>query len=138
MWYPLARAALFRLDPETAHHFTLNSLALAEKAGLLGVLPAVPEQPVELLGLTFRNPVGLSAGLDKNGDYIDALAPNSAFLLANPTAVPLYHANGHDVHAWTVDAPAQIDLLLAMGVDGIFTDRPDTLKDVLVERGLWS
>lgn len=74
MWYPLARAALFRLDPETAHHVTLDNLARAERAGLLNLWPAVPEQPVELLGLTFRNPVGLSAGLDKNGDYIDALA----------------------------------------------------------------
>lgn len=74
MLYPLARAALFQLDPETAHHFTLNNLARAERLGLLKCLPKVPDQPVELLGLTFRNPVGLSAGLDKNGDYIDALA----------------------------------------------------------------
>ena len=74
MLYPLARAALFQLDPETAHHFALNNLARAERLGLLKCLPNVPDQPVELLGLTFRNPVGLSAGLDKNGDYIDALA----------------------------------------------------------------
>lgn len=74
MWYPLARAALFQLDPETAHHFTLDNLARAERCGLLRYWPRPDDQPVEAFGLTFRNPVGLSAGLDKNGDYIDALA----------------------------------------------------------------
>ncbi len=74
MWYPLVRAALFQLPPEKAHHLTLNLLSQAERLGLLSLWPSVPDQPVELLGLTFRNPVGLSAGLDKNGDYIDALA----------------------------------------------------------------
>ena len=74
MWYPLARCALFQLEPETAHHFTLDNLARAERLGLMKLWPRVPDQPVQLLGLNFRNPVGLSAGLDKNGDYIDALA----------------------------------------------------------------
>ena len=74
MWYPLARAALFQLDPETAHHVTLDNLARAERCGLLQWWPRPDDQPVEAFGLTFRNPVGLSAGLDKNGDYIDALA----------------------------------------------------------------
>ena len=74
MWYPLVRNALFKLEPETAHHVTLDGLAWAERLGLLKLWPRVPDQPVELLGLSFRNPVGLSAGLDKNGDYIDALA----------------------------------------------------------------
>lgn len=74
MWYPLARAALFQLDPETAHHVTLDNLARAERCGLLQWWPRPDDQPVEAFGLTFRNPVGLSAGLDKNGDYIDTLA----------------------------------------------------------------
>lgn len=74
MLYPLARAALFKLEPETAHHFTLDNLARAERLGLMKLWPSVPDQPVSAFGLNFRNPVGLSAGLDKNGDYIDALA----------------------------------------------------------------
>ncbi len=74
MLYPLARAALFKLEPETAHHVTLDNLARAERLGLMKLWPAVPDQPVSAFGLNFRNPVGLSAGLDKNGDYIDALA----------------------------------------------------------------
>lgn len=74
MWYPLVRSALFKLDPETAHHFTLNSLAHAERLGLMRFWLTPAAQPVSVFGLTFPNPVGLSAGLDKNGDYIDALA----------------------------------------------------------------
>lgn len=74
MWYPLVRRCLFLLDAEQAHHVTLGGLALAERLGLLRLWPKVPDQPVEVLGLKFRHPVGLSAGLDKNGDYIDALA----------------------------------------------------------------
>ncbi len=74
MLYPLVRSALFKLEPETAHHVTLDNLARAERLGLMKLWPRVPDQPVEAFGLTFRNPVGLSAGLDKNGDYIDGLA----------------------------------------------------------------
>lgn len=74
MWYSLARAALFQLEPETAHHVALGSLRWAERMGLLQRWPQPPSHPVSMLGLTFPNPVGLSAGLDKNGDYIDALA----------------------------------------------------------------
>ena len=72
MWYPLVRSALFKLDPETAHHFTLNSLAHAERLGLMRFWPTPAAQPVSVFGLTFPNPVGLSAGLDKNGEAIEA------------------------------------------------------------------
>ena len=47
------------------------------------------------------------------------------------------HEAGKHVHVWTVDEAAEIRELLDLGVDGIFTDRTDTLKDVLVHRGLW-
>lgn len=74
MLYPLARQLLFRFDPETSHHLALRGITLAEKLGFLALLPPVPEQPVEAMGLRFPNPVGLAAGLDKNGDHIDGLA----------------------------------------------------------------
>lgn len=73
--YPLLRPALFSLEPETAHEVTLKLLKTAHMTGLSKlVYPALPDRPVNIMGLKFKNPVGLAAGLDKNGDYIDALA----------------------------------------------------------------
>jgi dihydroorotate dehydrogenase len=75
MIYPLVRSLLFRLDPETAHNLTLGGLNLLRKAGLLGLLGAAPvTAPRQVMGLTFPNPVGLAAGMDKDGACIDALA----------------------------------------------------------------
>ncbi len=73
--YPLAKNILFKLDPEVAHHLTMNGLSVSEKAGLFSGLSLPPhwEQPVECMGLKFPNPVGLAAGLDKEGSCIDAL-----------------------------------------------------------------
>ncbi|MDO9423430.1 MAG: quinone-dependent dihydroorotate dehydrogenase [Methylobacter sp.] len=73
--YPLLRPLLFALDPETAHELTLKLLNAAYLSGLSKlVYPKIDHKPVTVMGLEFKNPVGLAAGLDKNGDYIDALA----------------------------------------------------------------
>ena len=75
-WYEdLVRPLLFRLDPERAHHFALRLLRSAPQ--IPGALLALrsfgsPEQRRTLFGLTFRNPVGLAAGFDKNGVAIPA------------------------------------------------------------------
>jgi dihydroorotate dehydrogenase len=74
MLYALTRPVLFALDPEHAHYATLGSIACASRLGVLPVLFPKISQPVQYMGLTFDNPVGLAAGLDKNGEYIDALA----------------------------------------------------------------
>lgn len=72
--YPLARRVLFSLDAEHAHELTLKSLHCAHQTPLLGgLLKDLPSKPLELMGLKLRNPVGLAAGLDKNGAHIDAL-----------------------------------------------------------------
>ncbi len=73
--YPLLRAGLFRFDPETAHHLSLTALKVAERSGALGMVYPADElaTPVEVMGLRFPNRVGLAAGLDKEGDTIDAL-----------------------------------------------------------------
>ncbi len=73
--YDLARSLLFRLDAETAHHLSLRGLRAAEQTGLLRLLFPEPEfvAPVEVMGLRFPNRVGLAAGLDKEGNTIDAL-----------------------------------------------------------------
>jgi dihydroorotate dehydrogenase len=68
--YPLIRAILFKLPPETAHGLTLNAIGLAGKIpparGLLAAFFRGPSQPVQAFGLTFPNPVGLAAGYDKD------------------------------------------------------------------------
>jgi len=72
--YPLLRPLLFTLDPETAHHAALDALKSAHNLGLLCGVRRPPDSPRMVMGLTFPNPVGLAAGMDKNGAYIDALA----------------------------------------------------------------
>lgn len=73
--YTLLRPLLFKLDPETAHNLTIASLNRFHKLGLLKpFLPTVPSLPVRVMGLDFPNPVGMAAGLDKNGEAIDGFA----------------------------------------------------------------
>jgi dihydroorotate dehydrogenase len=72
--YSLLRKALFLTDPETAHGLALESLKLGHNIGATAVLCRTIRQPRTVMGLEFPNPVGLAAGMDKNGDYIDALA----------------------------------------------------------------
>lgn len=73
--YNLLKPLLFRMDAERAHHLTLDSLQAAYRLGLSGVLSNLPAcHTRRVMGLDFPNPVGLAAGLDKNGAYIDALA----------------------------------------------------------------
>ncbi len=71
--YKILQKYLFSLDPEKAHALTLDSLWFAEKIGLTKLFVKPIIKPVQVMGLTFPNLLGLAAGLDKNGDYIDAL-----------------------------------------------------------------
>jgi len=72
--YSLARSALFQLDPERAHELTLRSLsALGPGAALLGAGVDQPDDARRVMGIQFPNAIGLAAGLDKNGAYLDAL-----------------------------------------------------------------
>ncbi|WP_036169577.1 quinone-dependent dihydroorotate dehydrogenase [Massilia sp. 9096] len=72
--YPLARPLLFALDAEKAHNLTLPMLCRAERLGLTGAIRKPKPDPRTVMGITFPNPVGLAAGLDKDGAYIDGLA----------------------------------------------------------------
>src|SRR5246500_4535763 len=73
----LVRPMLFSLEAETAHHFTIGSLGrVSHFDPALSVLKrfAPPSKPKTLFGLTFPNPIGLAAGLDKNGVALPAWA----------------------------------------------------------------
>jgi len=105
MWlYPLARAALFQLDAEHAHHLALGAL---QKTAWLHPPPQFPPScRREVFGLTFDHAVGLAAGLDKNGEYIDALAALGFGFIEVGTVTPrpqsgnakprLFRLTGHD------------------------------------------
>ncbi|TDF41808.1 quinone-dependent dihydroorotate dehydrogenase [Alteromonadaceae bacterium M269] len=71
--YALLQKFLFSLDAEAAHEFTINWFKKSQHNLLsLSYQQHIKPQPVELLGLTFKNKLGLAAGLDKNGECIDA------------------------------------------------------------------
>ena len=73
MLFWLAQRALFVADPETAQYVALEGLKLSAATGAARLLCPLRSLPVDCMGLHFNNPVGLAAGLDKDGDYIDAL-----------------------------------------------------------------
>lgn len=75
MSYSLLRSMLFTLSPEGAHELSLDWLSAADRLGLLKpFVSPIDDSPVEVMGITFPNPVGLAAGLDKNAEHIDALS----------------------------------------------------------------
>ncbi|MRI35252.1 dihydroorotate dehydrogenase (quinone) [Endozoicomonas sp. OPT23] len=72
--YQLGRKLLFCLSAENAHDVSLEMISAGQRLGLSRMLaPAVPSRPRTVMGLTFDNPIGLAAGLDKNADCIDGL-----------------------------------------------------------------
>jgi dihydroorotate dehydrogenase len=87
--YPLLRPWLFSLDAEKAHNLTLSNLDRTQRWGLLRCLVEQPApDPRHLCGITFPNPVGLAAGLDKDGKHIDALAALGFGFLEIGTVTP--------------------------------------------------
>jgi len=73
MYYPFVRKALFQLNPERAHEFTFQQLRRLSGTPFEALVrQTLPAKPVSCMGLTFKNPLGLAAGLDKNGECIDA------------------------------------------------------------------
>ncbi len=88
--YRLIRELLFALPPEISHHVALVGLSVLERYGLSERLfGAVPGSEVELLGLKFRNPVGLAAGFDKDGVAIAGLAAAGFGFVEVGTVTPL-------------------------------------------------
>ncbi|MGH8183682.1 MAG: quinone-dependent dihydroorotate dehydrogenase [Rhodanobacteraceae bacterium] len=73
--YSTLRPLLFSLEPEAAHGLTLYALGVAQRSNLMRFVAQPPPAnlPVRAFGIDFLNPVGLAAGLDKNGEHLDAL-----------------------------------------------------------------
>lgn len=87
--YPFLRPWLFSLDPEQAHDVTLSNLDRAERWGLLRHFIEQPaSDPCSICGITFPNPVGLAAGLDKDGKHIEALGALGFGFLEIGTVTP--------------------------------------------------
>src|SRR5215203_4288172 len=70
--YALLRPLLFSVDAETAHELTLASLKRLNAFGLLPTTKLPAGKPIQVMGINFPNRVGLAAGLDKNGECIEA------------------------------------------------------------------
>ncbi len=89
MLYPLFKAVAFRFDPETVHHATLKVLQRTSRGGHPHFLAGeVPQKPVEVMGLHFPNPVGLAAGMDKDGECIDGFGSLGFGFLELGTVTP--------------------------------------------------
>lgn len=86
--YEFIRPLLFCADAETTHHKTLEALKFAVNKGLFPHIDATIK-PTKLMGLTIPNPIGLAAGLDKNGEYIQALAALGFGFIEIGTVTPL-------------------------------------------------
>ena len=87
--YKVLRYLLFILPAETSHYVALNALKFAHAIKLTYLLFPKPKNlPTKVFGLKFKNPVGIGAGLDKNGDYIDALASLGVGFIEVGTTTP--------------------------------------------------
>ena len=88
--YNLSRRLLFKLSPETAHELTIDLLGAAGRIGLAKRVVKQPAAlPINVMGIDFPNPVGLAAGLDKNGDAILGLAGLGFGFIEIGTVTPL-------------------------------------------------
>ncbi len=87
--YSLARRMMFCLDPEVAHELSLELIGAASRLHMNRLISKpVASRPVEVMGLQFDNPVGLAAGMDKNGDFINGLGTLGFGFLELGTVTP--------------------------------------------------
>ncbi len=99
--YALAKPFLFCLDAERAHDLGLAALETANRTGLNSLLSAKPAPlPTRVFGIDFPNPVGLAAGLDKNGAHIDALAALGFGFIEIGTTTPRAQSGNPKPRMW--------------------------------------
>jgi len=120
MFYPLIRPLLFALDPERAHTAAFASLDAAARLGLAQLsAPQVRQSPVDVMGITFPNRVGLAAGLDKNAAHLAGLATFGFGFIEVGTVTPRAQVGNPKPRMWRL---AQADALvnrLGFNNDGV-------------------
>lgn len=122
MLYPLARSLMFRMDPEKSHDLALNSLNLAASLGMPKLLGAEPVQhPVEVMGIRFPNPVGLAAGLDKNGIAVEGLSSMGFGFVEVGTVTPKPQAGNDKPRLFRL--PEQSAIINRMGFNNLGVDQ---------------
>lgn len=101
------------------------------------LLPQVPTA-VSSTGVAALTMGAVSAGGQVYQVPLQHLVGPVTLDIVTPRNIERIHAAGKKIHVWTVDDPTTMHRLIDWGVDGIITDRPDSLKDVLRARGMWS
>ena len=118
--YGLARPLLFHLDAVRAHALTLRALEATYRSGLNPLFSRRPHPlPTKVFGLTFPNPVGLAAGLDKNGTHIDALLGLGFGFVEVGTVTPQPQAGNPKPRMFRLPAQQAIINRLGFNNDGV-------------------
>ena len=118
--YALARPFLFCLDAERAHDLGLASMEAAYRTGLNPLLALRPKPlPVRVFGLEFANPVGLAAGLDKNGAHVDALASLGFGFIEVGTTTPRAQPGNPKPRMWRLPEHDAVINRLGFNNDGV-------------------
>ena len=118
--YSLARPFLFCLDAERAHDLGLLGIETAYRTGLNPLLASRPAGlPTQVFGLNFANPVGLAAGLDKNGAHIDALAALGFGFVEVGTTTPRPQAGNPKPRMWRLPAHQAVINRLGFNNEGV-------------------
>ncbi len=120
MPYALLRPLLFALEAEAAHRFTLDALQGLNRIGLpLPPRPAPSACARSVMGIDFPNPVGLAAGLDKNGEYIDGLARLGFGFLEVGTVTPRPQPGNPRPRLFRLPAASAVINRLGFNNDGV-------------------
>ncbi|HEX3123495.1 MAG TPA: quinone-dependent dihydroorotate dehydrogenase [Rhodanobacteraceae bacterium] len=118
--YALARPFLFCLDAERAHDLGLASIEAAYRTGLNPLLAVKPAAfPVNVFGIDFPNPVGLAAGLDKNGAHVDALASLGFGFIEVGTTTPRAQPGNPKPRMWRLPEHEAVINRLGFNNDGV-------------------
>lgn len=117
--------------------FSDSRLARVRRLTRGRVLTSLGPASVGALRVRSLLPVGLPARGPPSGQLVQVPAGARWLPLVDHRFLAQAHRSGREVHVWTVDSPTRMHALLELGVDGIITDAPEVLREVLDTRGRW-